>query len=217
VGAVDEQLAPQLGRLKQDRALPPLKPRPRTSGRTPNEPRFDGRTALYYGVGVDLTAIEGLGELTALTSISALGPEVSRFAPVKHFCSWLGLCPQLQKTGGRVKSSRTRPGVNRAAVAFRLAANRLYARKGPLGAFVRRQQARRGAPPAITAPAHQLARLVYLALKHGMAYVRQTQEEYAAKLREQQLKALQRKARHLGLEVIAKQRGAAAATAAAPN
>jgi hypothetical protein len=130
---------------------------------------------------------------------------------VKHFCSWLGLCPQLQKTGGQVRSSRTRPGVNRAAVAFRLAANSLYASKGALGTFLRRQKARLGAPQAVTATAHKLARIVYLALKHGLTYVRQSQEEYEVRLREQQIKAVKRKARQLGLEVIDKQASAAAA------
>src|SRR5207245_2790743 len=77
--------------------------------------------------------------------------DMSRFATVQHFCSWLGLCPLVKKTGGRVKSSRTRPGVNRAAVAFRLAANGLHASKGAIGAFLRRKQAHLGAPKAITA------------------------------------------------------------------
>jgi hypothetical protein len=54
----------------------------------------------------------------------------------------------------------------------------------------------------VTATAHKLARIMYLALKHGMAYVRQTQEEYEAKVRDQQIKAVKRKARQLGLEVI---------------
>ena len=215
---VEEQIQQQLARMKQDRALPPLKPRPRTSGRKPNQPRFDVRTALYYVVGIDLTEIEGIAELTALTIISEIGPDVSKFATVKHFCSWLGLCPQLKKTGGRVKSSRTRPGVNRAAVAFRLAANSLYASKGALGAFLRRQKGRLGAPQAVTATAHKLARIVYLALKHGLAYVRQSQQEYEAKVREQQIKGVQRRARQLGLEVIEKQpsTSTAAQTAAVP-
>jgi transposase len=215
----EEQIQQQLARMKQDRALPPLKPRPRTSGRKPNQPRFDVRTALYYVVGIDLTEIEGIAELTALTIISEIGPDVSKFATVKHFCSWLGLCPQLKKTGGRVRSSRTRPGVNRAAAAFRLAANSLYASKGALGAFLRRQKGRLGAPQAVTATAHKLARIVYLALKHGLAYVRQSQQEYEARVREQQIKGVKRRARQLGLEVIEQQPSATATaqTAAAPR
>src|SRR5437763_577614 len=132
VEKVDGQIALQLGRMKCDRALPPLKPKPRLKRRA-NSPRFDVRTALYYVVGLDLTEIEGISELTALTLISEIGPGVSRFATVQKFCSWLGLCPNWKKTGGRVKSSRTRRGVNRAAQALRLAAQGLHHSKGALG------------------------------------------------------------------------------------
>jgi transposase len=201
---IDAHIEQQLTRMKQDRALPPLQPHKRSGGRKPNHPRFEVRTALYYAVGIDLTEIEGIEEMTALTIVSEIGVEMSRFATVQHFCSWLGLCPLVKKTGGRVKSSRTRPGVNRAAAAFRLAANGLHASKGAIGAFLRRKKAHLGAPKAITAAAHKLARIVYLALKHGMTYVRQTQEDYEARVREQQVKSLHKKARALGMEVIDK-------------
>jgi transposase len=203
VETVDAQIALQLGRMRCDRSLPPLKPKPRPKRRA-SSPGFDVRAALYYVVGLDLTEIEGVSELTALTLISELGPGVSRFVTVKKFCSWLGLCPNWQKTGGRVKSSRTRRGVNRAAQALRLAAQSLHHSRGALGGFLRRMKGRLGAQAAVTATAHKLARIVYLALKHGMTYVRQSQEEYEAQMKEKQIKALKRKARHLGLEVVEK-------------
>jgi transposase len=152
-------------------------------------------------VGLDLTEIEGVEETTALTIISEIGVDLGKFATVKHFCSWLGLCPQWRKTGGKVRSSRTRPGTNRTATALRLAANSLHSSKSALGAFLRRMKSRLGAPAAITATAHKLARLVYYALKNGMAYVKQSQEEYEALMREKQIKAVMKKARLLGLEV----------------
>jgi transposase len=214
VAKVDEQMALQLGRMKGDRALPPLKPKPRPKRRV-HAPGFDVRTALYYVVGLDLTEIEGISELTALTVISELGPGVSRFATVKQFCSWLGLCPNWKKTGGRVKSSRPRRGVNRAAQALRLAAQSLHHSQGSLGGFLRRMKARLGAQAAVTATAHQLARIVYLALKHGLTYVRQSQEEYEAQMKAKQSKALRRKARPLGLEVIEKTSGSVPTAAAA--
>ena len=68
----------------------------------------------------------------------------------------------------------------------------------------------------MTATAHKLARIVYLALKHGMTYVRQSQEEYEAQMKEKQLKALRRKARLLGLEVVEKPSASGAAAAAEP-
>src|SRR5207302_9699499 len=130
-----------------------------------NEPRFDVRAALYYVSGVDLTQIEGISEVTALTLISEIGTDMSHWATVKHFTSWLGLCPQHKKTGGKVKSSRTRPGSNRAAQALRLAANSLQRSQSALGAFTRRLKSRLGAGKAVTAAAHKLARLVYGMLK----------------------------------------------------
>src|SRR5262249_16511569 len=119
--------------------------------------------------------------------------------------------------GGRVKSSRTRRGVNRAAQALRLAAQSLHHSHGALGGFLRRMKGRLGAQAAVTATAHKLARIVYLALKHGMTYVRQSQEAYEAQIKEKQIKALRRKARQLGLEVIEKTPGRVATAAAAPG
>ena len=77
-------------------------------------------------------------------------------------------------------------------------------------------KARLSAPAALTATAHKLARIVYLALKHGMTYVRQNQEEYEAQMKEKQVKALRRKARQLGLEVVEKAPVGEAAAVAAP-
>jgi transposase len=215
VEKVDGQIALQLGRMKSDRALPPLKPKPRPKRRV-NSPGFDVRTALYHVVGLDLTEVEGISDLTALTLISEIGPGVSRFASVKKFCCWLGLCPNWKKTGGRVRSSRTRRGVNRAALALRLSAQSLHHSQGALGGFLRRMKGRLGAQAAVTATAHKLARIVYLALKRGMTYVRRSQEEYEAQMKEKQVKALLRKARQLGLEVIERAPASGAAAAAAP-
>ena len=67
----------------------------------------------------------------------------------------------------------------------------------------------------MTATAHKLARIVYLALKHGMTYVRQSQEDYEAQMKGKQIKALKRKARQLGLEIIEKTSGLDPTAAAA--
>ncbi len=52
-------------------------------------------------LGVDLTELEGLDELNALTWISELGTDFTKWPMVKHFTSWLGLCPNFKKMGGR--------------------------------------------------------------------------------------------------------------------
>jgi transposase len=105
--------------------------------------------------------------------------------------------------------------VNHAALALRLAAQSLHHSQGAIGAFLRRMKGRLGGQAAVTATAHKLARIVYLALKHGMAYVRQSQDDYEAQMKQKQLKALRRKARQLGMELVEKTPGSAATADAA--
>jgi transposase len=212
---LDEVIERYLATLKKE-SLPELPPRSKKYKRHDNDPRFDVRAAVFSVTGVDLTAIEGISDLTALTILSEIGTDMSRWPSVKHFTSWLGLCPQHKKTGGKVKSSRTRPGSNRAAQALRLAANSLHRSKSGLGAFFRRMKSRLGAGKAVTAAAHKLARLVYWMLKHGTEYVKQTQEQYEAQQRERMIRNLKKRARQLGLEISEVEKPAEASATSAP-
>ncbi len=216
IGELDQAIDTQLHAMARQTELPPLPAKPRVRGYKPHDPRFDVRTALYYVTGVDLTAIEGIDEIHALTLVSELGSDFTKWPTVKHFTSWLGLCPNFKKTGGKVQSSRTRRGKGRAAHAFRLAAWSLMRSKGALGAYLRRQRSRLGAPKAITATAHKLARIVYHLMRFGEAYVKQTEEAYAEQVRERLEKQLRRRAKELGLEVIRPEAASAMAEVEAP-
>jgi transposase len=201
IGELDGAIDAHLRTMCRQTELPPLPPKPRLRGRKPHDPRFDVRQALYYATGVDLTAIEGIDEIHALTLVSELGTNFTKWPTVKQFTCWLGLCPNWQKTGGKVKSSATRRGKNRAAHALRLAAWSLLRSKSYLGAYLRRQRSRLGAPKAITALAHKLARIVYHLVRYGLAYVQQTEEAYAAQVRERLERQLRRRALELGYEL----------------
>lgn len=201
VAELDGVIAAHLATMRRSAALPPLPPKPRVRGRKPHDPRFDVREALYRATGVDLTAIEGIDEVHALTLVGELGSDFTKWPTVKHFASWLGLCPNWQKTGGKVQSSRTRKGKNRAAGALRLAAWGLVRSKSYLGAYVRRQRSRLGAPKAITATAHKLARIVYHLMRYGAGYVKQTEAAYADQVRARVERSFHRRARELGYEV----------------
>jgi transposase len=201
IADLDAVIAQQLQAMRRQTELPPLPPKPRVRGRKPHDPGFDVRTALYYATGVDLTAIEGIDEVHALTLVSELGTDFTKWPTVKHFTCWLGLCPNWQKTGGKVKSSQTRRGRNRAAHALRLAAWGLMRSQSYLGAYLRRQRSRLGAPKAITALAHKLARIIYHLVRYGLAYVRQTEAAYAEQVRQRLEKQLRRRARELGYEL----------------
>jgi transposase len=198
---VDIHIHKHLQSMKKKSDLPPLPEKKRVRGRKPHDPAFDVRTALYMMLGVDLTMIDGIDEVHALTLVGELGTDFTKWPTVKHFTSWLGLCPNFQKTGGKVKSSRTRKGKGRAAIAFRLAAWGLMRSPSALGAFLRRKRSHLGAPKAITATAHKLARIVYAMVRYGTDYVRQTEAEYAAHERARQEANLHRRAKQLGYEL----------------
>ena len=90
-----------------------------------------------------------------------------------------------------------------------MAAFTLFNSKSALGAYLRRQRSRLGAPKAITATAHKMARLVYAMLTKGTAYVDAGQEYYEERYRSRVLQNLKRKAQELGFELVAMQRGTA--------
>ena len=215
IATVDVALAAHLATMRRSTELPPLAPKPRARGRKPHDPRFDVRTAVYYATGVDLTAIEGIDELHALTLLSELGTDFTKWPTVKQFASWLGLCPNWKKTGGKVQSSKTRRGKNRAAHALRLAAWSLMRSQSALGSYLRRQRSRLGAPKAITATAHKLARIVYHLMRYGVAYMKQTEAASAEQVRERLEKQLRRRAQDLGYEL--KKIDTATTTEAAPK
>jgi transposase len=89
--------------------------------------------------------------------------------------------------------------LNRAATALRLGASTLLRSQTYLGAQYRRLRTKLGAPKAITAMAHRLARLVYRMLKYGQQYIDKGAEYYEQRNRQQQIEFVRKKAAQLGL------------------
>jgi transposase len=147
-------------------------PPPTTSHRKAqrNEFTFDARAGLHRILGVDLTQIPGISSLTAHGLIAETGLTMEKFASARHFASWLGLCPDNRISGGTLLGTRTRDVPSRAAHLFRIAAQALHSAKNVLGEHFRRMRARLGAPEAITATAHKLARIYYAIVKHRRPY-----------------------------------------------
>src|SRR5438094_868763 len=165
-------------------------------------PGFDVHMYLDAMTGVDLTQIDGIDALTALKVLSEIGLDMTRWPTGKHFASWLGLCPGNKLSGGKRYRMRSKPTANRAASALRLAAQGLVHSHRALGADYRRMRARLGAPKAITATAHKLARVVYSMLRYGTAYVDAGQQAYEQKYRDRVLTNLQRKAKAFGYKLV---------------
>ena len=180
----------------------PLEKPPRQSRGSSNQFHFDARLYLHRMTGVDVTRIEGIEGPTALNIIGEIGIDMSPWPTEKHFASWLGLCPGSKISGGKVLSSKTKPSANRAAYAFRLAAYSLQRSKSAIGAFLRRKKAQKGAPKAITATAHKIARIFYNMLKYGTEYVDLGQEYYEQRYQDRVVANLKRKAKQFGFELV---------------
>jgi hypothetical protein len=181
----------------------PLKPSDDASSKTRRiEQTFNLQNELNRVSGVDLTKIDGIDSITALKVISEIGLDMDRWKSEKHFASWLGLSPGNKISGGKRLSGKTKPVVNRAAMALRMAASSLYKSSCALGAYYRRMKSRLGAPKAITATAHKLARLVYSMLKNGTSYTDVGQDYYEQTYKSRVIKNLKKRAQQLGYELI---------------
>ncbi|MCP4598970.1 MAG: IS110 family transposase [Proteobacteria bacterium] len=157
---------------------------------------------LYRITGVDLTAITGIEVTTALTVVSEIGTDVSLWPSLRHFTSWLGLCPCNKISGGKVLAVKTRKVVNRVSTALRIAAMTLKFSQTPLGAFYRRMQAKIGPSAAITATAHKLARIIYTMLKYRQPYDPERLNQGKEQTQKRAIAALKKRARNLGFQII---------------
>ena len=148
--------------------------------------------------GVDITAVHGVSLSLAQTIVIEVGTDMSKFPNEKHFCSWLGLAPKKEISGGKVLKEHVQKTRNRAGQAFRMAAGSVMRADCAFGAFYRRQKGRLGPAQAAVATAHLIARVVYRMLKYQVEYEPLSVAEYEQHYREQQLKYLHKKAAKFG-------------------
>ena len=177
-------------------------PKAKTAKPRKNQAHFDLSAYLYRLVGVDLTAIDGLGAMTVHTIISEVGVDLSQWRTSKHFTSWLGLAPCPEKSAGKILRTGTKKTQNRATLAFRMAAQSVSRSRSAVGAFYRRLRARHGPAEAITATAHKLARIFYKLLKDREPYVDPGPDYYERTYRDRTIRTLERKAGALGMRVV---------------
>lgn len=147
----------------QPPAAPPTPPTTEAEAGPKKQQSTDGilRSELQRVWGVDLTRIPGIRTGIAQALFGEIGPDFTKFRSASAFASWMGLCPDNDISGGKVLFVGTRKVKCRAALALRMAAQSLHHSKSALGDFYRRMRAKLGAPKAITAAAHKLARIIF--------------------------------------------------------
>lgn len=151
--------------------------------------------------GVDVTAIFGIKENTAIEILSEVGVDMNKWPTEKHFVSWLGIAPNTKISGGRTISSKVPKKQNKAGALFRMIAYAIQRSDHWLGAFYRRIKAKGGPKKAIVATARKLAVIFYTMVKNKEAFKPIDIEVYDRHYKEQKIKYLKKQALKLGATI----------------
>jgi transposase len=148
-----------------------------------------------------LTTIPGVSDVTARVIVAEIGDDMSRFPTPANLVSWAGLCPRLDESAGKRRSTRVRKGApwlkTVLVQAARAAANK---RDCYLRAQYLRLKARRGPNKAVLAVAASILTAAYYMLKYGIEY-RDLGANHFERDKELQAQRLLRRLKALGLEV----------------
>lgn len=201
----DREIARQVGEftprvdINEKPLLPDGKPKRKTK-RT-GDFHFEVRSEAYKLFGVDVTRIPGLDGM-ALPLFSEAGRDLSRFSSAGRFASWLGLCPDNDKSGGKVLWAGVRKVHNRAGQMFRQAAHSLHHSETPLGDFARRMKAKLGPQAGITATAHKIAVIFYSLVTEQREYDESIWKKQDAQRTRKKEARLKRQAHEMGYQLV---------------
>lgn len=188
---IEKQLVEQIA-SKNEGLIPDLpKLKRKVSGK--HKAPFNLTAYLKELLCVDVTEVFGISEFSALTILSEVGTDMSKWKTEHHFTSWLNLAPNTKISGGKIISSRIRKKKHHAGQAFRIAANSLYNSKSPLGDYYRRIRAKAGAAKAVVATARKLAIIYYKMVSNKEAFNPKALEVYQKKYKEKKINQLKKK------------------------
>jgi transposase len=148
-----------------------------------------------------LMTIPGVSKVTARVIVAEVGDDMSRFPTAGNLISWAGLCPRLDESAGKKRSTRVRRGApwlkTVLVQAARAAANK---RESYLRAQYLRLKARRGPNKAVLAVAASMLTSAYHMLKYGVEY-RDLGPHHFDRDKQIQAARLLRRLKALGVEV----------------
>jgi transposase len=199
---VIKQRLEELIAYNHDGVMPDLKVETRKTS-TKGKFSFDLSSMLYSLLGVDITRVFGISELTALKIIAETGTDMSKWPTHRHFASWLGFAPNTKISGNKLISSRIKKKKHYAGQAFRMAASGLTNNKSYMGDFYRRVRGRAGAPKAVVATARKLSVIFYHMLLKKESFNPRAYLDYQEKNKLKQIEYLRRKIEKLEAQVVA--------------
>lgn len=203
-----EKCLQKIAAVNNDGVIEPIGPPIRKNGKvsvkkkTKNQPPFNVKEYLRKIHGVDVTAIFGISEGTALEILAETGTDLSKWKNENHFVSWLNVCPNNKETGGKVISSKVmRRKAGNATQAFRSAANSVQRSDNYIGDYFRRMKSKGGNKYAIIATARKMAIVYYIMLTQKQEFNPIDVNKYREQYKEDKIQRLEKQ--------IAKLKGAA--------
>lgn len=151
-----------------------------------------------------LQQIPGISDVSAATVLSLIGTTLESFPTAASLCSWAGLCPGNNESGGKRKSGRS-PVRNHPlkTTLVEVAWSAIKTRGSYYKEKYYRLKTRRGAKRAIIAIAHKILKAIYSIIKHGKKY-EELGGDYLNKHNEKmQLQRLQKMAQRHGYSLVA--------------
>ena len=150
-----------------------------------------------------LVTIPGVSRLSALTILSEIGRDMSRFPTAGHLVAWAGLCPGQNESAGKRRRSRLRKG---APWLKTMLVQCAWAAKRAKDSYYRAQffrlQAKRGPQKAICAVAASILTAIYHMLKNGTAHQDLGVAYFERRSQTAQIKRLTHKLQKLGYEMV---------------
>ena len=118
-----------------------------------------------------LQTIPGISQVAANVIVAEIGIDMSRFPTAAHLISWAGLCPRMDESAGKRRSTRTREGcpwLKTVLVQCAFPASRK--KDSYLRAQFLRLKSRRGVKKAAVAVAASILRAAYFMLRDAVEY-----------------------------------------------
>jgi transposase len=152
-----------------------------------------------------LTTMPGLSDTAARVLVAEIGTDMTRFPSAGHLVSWAGVCPRLDESAGKRRSTRIRQGAPWLKTTLVTAAWAATRKKDSyLRAQFLRIKSRRGAKKAILAVAHSMLTAAYHMLRDGVEYHDLGSQHLAHRDKDQVAKRLIQRLRDLGVVVEVK-------------
>lgn len=152
-----------------------------------------------------LITMPGLSDTAARVLIAEIGVDMTRFPTPGHLVSWAGLCPRLDESAGKRRSTRIRHATPWLKTTLIQAAWAATHKKGSyLQAQFLRIKNRRGPKKAIVAVAASMLTAAYFILRDGVDYHDLGGRYFAERDKQHLTNTLLRRLRDLGVVVEVK-------------